>query len=192
MEPKSQGPDPFAMTLPNQITIARLVVSILLFIFIPLQLYIAALIAFVVAAGTDWVDGYLARKHNLVTKLGRILDPFADKILICGSFIFLAAEPASQIPAWMAVVVVGRELLVTVLRSFMEEQGVDFSAKMAGKLKMVFQCAAVIMSLALLATQPEILGWLRISTSIVAWIAVGSTVYSGIGYIITAARLLRG
>ena len=59
MESKPQGPDPFAMTLPNQITIARLVISILLFIFVPLQLYIPALIAFVVAAGTDWVDGIL-------------------------------------------------------------------------------------------------------------------------------------
>jgi CDP-diacylglycerol--glycerol-3-phosphate 3-phosphatidyltransferase len=180
------------LNLPNQITIARLVVSLVLFVLFPFQQYIAALVCFLLAAGTDWLDGYLARKHNLVTKLGRILDPFADKILICGVFIFLAAEPRSQITAWMAVVVVGRELLVTALRSFMEEQGADFSAKMAGKLKMVFQCASVVISLCLLATSQESTpDWLLLAAWIAAWVAVISTVYSGAGYVISAARLLR-
>ena len=135
-----------SMNLPNQITIARLVVSLIVFVLIPLKQFSWALGFFLLAATTDWLDGYLARKHGLVTQLGRILDPFADKILISGAFIFLAAEPGSQIAAWMAVVVVGRELLVTALRSFLEQQGADFSAKMAGKLKMVFQCAAVALS----------------------------------------------
>ncbi len=193
MEVKTQNANAaIPMNLPNQITIARLVVSIILFVLFPFQQYVAALICFLVAAGTDWLDGYLARKHNLVTKLGRILDPFADKILICGVFIFLAAEPRSQIAAWMAVVVVGRELLVTALRSFMEEQGADFSAKMAGKLKMVFQCLSVIISLCLLATNPDSTPqWLPIAALVAAWVAVISTVYSGAGYVISAARLLR-
>ena len=83
-----------------------------------------------------------------VTKLGRIFDPFVDKIIICGTFIFLAAEwPASGIAPWMAVVVMGREMLVTAIRSVIEQQGGDFSAQMAGKLKMVFQCVAVVASL---------------------------------------------
>ena len=69
---------------------------------------------------TDWLDGYWARKYGQVTTLGRILDPFVDKIIICGTFIFLAAVPGSRrVAAWMAVVVVGRELLVTALRSFL-------------------------------------------------------------------------
>ena len=193
MEVKTQNANAaIPMNLPNQITIARLVVSIILFVLFPFQQYVAALICFLGAAGTDWLDGYLARKHNLVTKLGRILDPFADKILICGVFIFLAAEPRSQIAAWMAVVVVGRELLVTALRSFMEEQGADFSAKMAGKLKMVFQCLSVIISLCLLATNPDSTPqWLPIAALVAAWVAVISTVYSGAGYVISAARLLR-
>jgi CDP-diacylglycerol---glycerol-3-phosphate 3-phosphatidyltransferase len=185
-----------SMNLPNQITIARLVVSLILFVLIPLRQFEWAIVFFLIAAMTDWLDGYLARKHGLVTQLGRILDPFADKILISGAFIFLAAEPGSQVLAWMAVVVVGRELLVTALRSFLEQQGADFSAKMAGKLKMVFQCAAVVMSLFVLSQGPKYFSssvssnllWL---TTLVVWLAVISTIYSGIGYIISAARLLK-
>ena len=105
---------------------------------------------FVIAAGTDWLDGYFARKYGQVTTLGRILDPFADKVIVCGTFIFLAAIPAIRdgrwgfwgLQPWMVVVIVGRELLVTALRSFIEERGSDFSAKMSGKLKMVLQCVA--------------------------------------------------
>lgn len=178
--------------LPNQITVFRLVISLLVFILIPLGYYVPALVAFSIAAGTDWLDGYLARKHNVITQLGRILDPFADKILICGVFILLGAIPHSGIAAWMAVVVVGREMLVTALRSFMEQRGSDFSAQMAGKLKMVFQCASAIISLLLVAhTSSAPPTWLPPLARLAAWLAVISTVYSGIGYILTAMRLVR-
>ena len=108
----------------------RLVLSIVVFVLVPLELYIPALIIFAVAAGTDWVDGYYARKYDQVTQLGRILDPFCDKIIICGSYILLSVQMRDiqaeslglsvQIAGWMAVVVVGRELLVTALRGFIE------------------------------------------------------------------------
>ena len=180
------------LNLPNQITLARLLLSVVVFVLIPLKFYMAALVGFVIAAGTDWLDGYIARKYNLVTKLGRILDPFVDKFLICGVFIYLAAEsPKSGIAAWMAVVVVARELMVTVVRSFLEGEGVDFSAKMAGKLKMVFQCAAVVISLLVLSSDANMSGswmhWLLVAT---AWLAVGSTIYSGVGYVWQAIRLV--
>ena len=178
------------LNLPNQITIARLILSVSVFVLIPLGYFWSALVCFSIAAGTDWLDGYIARKYNLVTKLGRILDPFADKFLICGVFIYLAAEPTSGIAAWMAVVVVGRELLVTVIRSLLEAEGIDFSAKMAGKLKMVFQCGAVIASLLVLAMQePPV--WLRGMLTLFAWLAVVSTIYSGVGYVFEALRLVR-
>lgn len=181
-----------SLNLPNQITIARLIVSLMVFVLIPLKQFHWALAFFAVAAATDWLDGYLARKYQLITQFGRILDPFADKILICGTFIFLVAEPASCVAAWMAVVVVGREMLVTGLRSFLEQQGADFSANMAGKLKMVFQCAAVLLSLWLLghknASAPA---WLPIATQAAVWLAVLSTLYSGGIYVVSAARLLR-
>ena len=101
--------------LPNQLTVSRLILSIVLFVLMAFHCYLASMIVFIIAASTDWLDGYFARKYNLVTVLGRILDPFVDKVIVCGTFIFLVADPASQVAAWMAVVVVGRELLVTAL-----------------------------------------------------------------------------
>ena len=152
------------------------------------------MILFILGAATDWLDGYLARSRNLVTQLGRIMDPLADKIITCGSFIFLSAIGGSMIPAWMSVAVVVRELVVTVLRSFLEQEGHDFSAKMPGKIKMVLQCGTVIASLLLLATTNAESGisWLPGLVTILAWSMVISTIYSGVLYIFAAVRLLGG
>jgi CDP-diacylglycerol--glycerol-3-phosphate 3-phosphatidyltransferase len=178
--------------VPNQLTAARLVLSIVVFVLIPAKLYLPALIVFIIAASTDWIDGFYARRYGQVTKLGRVFDPFVDKIIICGAFIFLAAEPESGIAAWMAVVVVGREMLVTALRGLIEQEGGDFSAMMSGKLKMVFQCIAVGLSLfALMHAVDERPPWLQWSLVIAVWIAVLSTIYSGIGYLFAAAKYFR-
>lgn len=186
--------------VPNKISAARLGLSVVFFAILPWQLYWVGLGIFVLAAGTDWVDGWYARKYNLVTKLGRVLDPFCDKILICGAYILLAAEMHGRFPwyeaiaGWMAVVVVGRELLVTVLRSMIEGAGGDFSAKMAGKLKMVFQCVAVgacLVALALLpgeGTVADLPGWLRGTVIVSVWLSVVSTVHSGWLYVLAAAK----
>ncbi len=197
--------------VPNQLTVARLVLSIVCFIFLIFESYWIALVLFAIAAGTDWVDGYWARKYGQITQLGRILDPFADKIIICGTFIFLAAVPptvtrqsgshsASEIFAWMAVVVMGREILVTALRSFFEEHGSDFSAKWPGKIKMIIQCAAVAGSLTRLSYyqysptggwEIEPAAWSTWLLRLTVWAAVVSTIYSGWGYVQTALKLLR-
>jgi len=186
------SPRPTIWNVPNQLTAARLVLSIVMFALIPCGYFRSALVVFVIAASTDWVDGYYARRYGQVTKVGRVFDPFVDKIIICGAFILLGAEPGSGMQAWMAVVVVGRELLVTALRSFIEQRGGDFSANLAGKLKMVFQCVAVVCSLLALdygiAQRPW---WLEVTLPIAVWVAVVATVYSGIGYIFAAARYLR-
>ena len=186
--------------VPNQITMLRLVLSIVVFVLVPLELYIPALIIFAVAAGTDWVDGYYARKYDQVTQLGRILDPFCDKIIICGSYILLSVQMRDiqaeslglsvQIAGWMAVVVVGRELLVTALRGFIEQHGGDFSAKFSGKLKMVCQCAAVIGSLAVLSKPTESSDGRRVTTLILIWLSVVSTIYTGIIYIQAAIKTI--
>jgi CDP-diacylglycerol--glycerol-3-phosphate 3-phosphatidyltransferase len=180
--------------LPNQITVVRLVVSLGLFFLLHYEKYFVGMFVFLVGASTDWVDGYVARRTGQVTQLGRIMDPFADKVIVCGTLIFLAAVPDSQIRAWMAVLVVGREMLVTVLRSVLEQQGQDFSATMSGKLKMVFQCAAAVGGLLLASyvtssTRPP--AWLPGTVWTLAWIAVLSTLYSGVVYMIAAARLVR-
>ncbi len=193
------------LNVPNQLTVSRLVLSLILFVFLALGWYATSFALFVVTAGTDWIDGYWARKYGQVTQLGRILDPFADKLFICGTFVFLAAVPPlagggspSGIAAWMAVVVVGRELLVTALRSFVEQQGGDFSAQWIGKWKMVFQCLAAGWSMVHLTyfdpassawhgTPPT---WMSEGLLVSAWLAVLITVYSGVSYVRAALKML--
>lgn len=179
--------------LPNQLTWMRLLLAVVMFALLAWQHYLSSMALFIVAAGTDWLDGYFARKYNLVTTLGRILDPFADKVIVCGTFIFLAAIPGSHVVPWMTVVIVGRELLVTALRSFLEQKGSDFSASLSGKLKMVLQCVAAPTSLFALSYGPKAdlplwLDWLLYGS---VWSAIVLTVVSGIGYVRTAIRLLR-
>src|SRR4029077_1209378 len=93
------------------------------------------------------LDGFIARRYGMVTKIGRILDPFVDKVIIGGAFMFLAVHPESGVNAWMVIIVIGREMFVTSLRAVLEQEGKDFSAVMSGKIKMVVQCAAVAGSL---------------------------------------------
>jgi CDP-diacylglycerol---glycerol-3-phosphate 3-phosphatidyltransferase len=184
--------------VPNQLTSIRLVLAIVLFGLIAYEQYLAGMWVFIVAAGTDWIDGFYARRYNQVTTLGRILDPFVDKIIICGTFIFLAAIPSvgplqgSGLTPAMAVIVVGRELLVTALRSFLEQQGADFSATLSGKLKMVLQCIAAVTSLYALSYGTLVRpGWLQSTLTISVWAAVALTVVSGVAYVFAAIRLLR-
>jgi CDP-diacylglycerol--glycerol-3-phosphate 3-phosphatidyltransferase len=177
--------------VPNLLTTVRFALAIAVIALIPAKAYTAALIVFIVAASTDWMDGYWARKYGQVTKLGRIFDPFVDKIIICGSFIALVALPESGIAAWMAVVVVGRELLVTSLRGIIEGAGGDFSATFWGKWKLVVQCFAVGFSLLGMALAPpsSLLLGLR---HVAIWGSVLITIYSGLDYTLAAARVLRG
>jgi CDP-diacylglycerol--glycerol-3-phosphate 3-phosphatidyltransferase len=207
-----QNPLNVVWNVPNILTIARLVLSIFCFICLTFDWYLTSLVLFAIAAGTDWVDGFYARRYGQITQLGRILDPFADKIIICGTFTFLAAVPpvfsargldwsASEIWAWMAVIVVAREILVTALRSFFEEHGSDFSAKWSGKWKMVFQCAAVAMSLWRLwyyQFDSHSMGWgtqppasVTWTLRLLVWMAVIMTIYSGWVYVRRALDLLK-
>lgn len=147
-----------SINLPNKITIARLALAIVFFALLsqysqrsphPYLLDIAAGL-FVVAAATDMVDGYLARKRGQITTLGRVLDPLVDKVLVCGAFILFAGRPfidaagrnVTEVQAWMVVVIVGRELLVTGLRGFNESLGKSFGASLHGKVKMWMQSIA--------------------------------------------------
>ena len=186
---------PAVFGLPNQLTTLRLALAVVLFALMSFKLYQWALVVFLLAAATDWLDGYLARKYGLITTLGRILDPFADKIVVCGAFILLASIPEMQrfLPAWMVVIIVGRELLVTALRSFLEQQGQDFSAVMSGKLKMGLQCAAIISGLVFLSYpvgEPPAPDWVVYTLYGSIWAAVLLTLYSGVAYVRTAIALL--
>jgi CDP-diacylglycerol--glycerol-3-phosphate 3-phosphatidyltransferase len=188
------------------VTVARIVLAVVLFALMELQQYGWSLAVFIIAASTDWVDGYWARKYGQITQLGRILDPFADKMIICGIFIYLASAPqladgtpASGVAAWMAVLILARELAVTALRSFIENQGGDFSAKWVGKWKMLFQCLAVCFSIGQLRYyNPESHTlridepmWTSSGLAIFLWLAIILTAWSGAEYIWVAIKVLR-
>jgi CDP-diacylglycerol--glycerol-3-phosphate 3-phosphatidyltransferase len=182
--------------LPNLVTLSRFALSVVLFALMDLtNWWLASAALFLFASGTDFVDGLLARRLGMITVLGRILDPFVDKIIVCGTFLFLLPHPESGVTATMAVIIVGRELLVTTLRSWLEQQGRDFSAAMTGKIKMVLQCAALALCLASL--DPRLSPWFPpgslagICRATLLWCTVAITVYSGAIYIIRAIDLFR-
>lgn len=182
------------LNLPNLITFSRLILSVFLFWLIDAgSHWLLACIVFVIAAATDAIDGYIARRYGLVTVVGRILDPFVDKVIIGGAFVFLAVHPASGVNAWMAIIVIGREMFITSLRSFLESEGKDFSAAWSGKIKMVLQCAAVAASLLYLeygrdsAAQAS----LAAGRDLLLWTAIASTIYSGVAYVIRAIQMFR-
>ena len=149
-----------SLNMPNLVTGTRLLLSLLLFSMIASGgWWISAAALFVFAASTDALDGYLARRYKQITVLGRILDPFVDKVIVCGSFVFLLEKQGaadSGVNAWMVIIIIGREMFVSSLRGILEKEGKDFSASMAGKLKMTLQCVAVTASLLSLS---ESLNW---------------------------------
>ena len=179
---------PSIYNVPNAITSVRFLLSVAVITLIPIHQYALALTLFSIAAATDWMDGYWARKYGQVTKLGRIFDPFVDKIIICGSFIALVQWGDSPVAAWMATVVVGRELLVTSLRGMIEGSGGDFSANGPGKWKMVLQCTAVI-SILLSRIVPEV-QWVFVFAVGSLWAALALTLYSGYVYVVAAIAAL--
>lgn len=181
------------LTVPNGLSLARLVLAIVFFAAFERGAAGAAFWLFLVAASTDWVDGWWARRFGQVSRLGRIFDPLVDKVIVCGAWVLLAArDGTSAIAPWMAVVVVVRELVVTAIRAEMERSGRDFSAALVGKLKMVLQCAAVALELAARAWP----GWspggadLRMIAGWTAWAAIVATAWSGIEYLVAARVLL--
>ncbi len=187
-----------SLNVPNILTLSRFVLALVLFALIDRDgWWRLSAVLFIVAASTDFLDGYYARKYGQVTVLGRVLDPFVDKIIIGGSFIFMLSHPNSGVTTWMAFIIIGRELFVTSLRAILERHGTDFSAKWSGKIKMGLQCVAV--PLALLSLSPEFQAGI---SSIVSpssfdtfrdaflWATVLFTIYSGVEYTVRGIQLL--
>ncbi|HPD28498.1 MAG TPA: CDP-diacylglycerol--glycerol-3-phosphate 3-phosphatidyltransferase [Phycisphaerae bacterium] len=193
------------INLPNQITIGRLLLAIVFFIC--LEQYDAkapkawlmdfSLALFVVAALTDVIDGYLARKHNQVTSFGRLIDPFVDKILVLGAYIFLAGDgfidsagrKVTDVAMWMVVVILGRELLVTSLRGVTEAAGTSFGANIHGKAKMFLQSVTVGWILVTVG-HPQSLAFAVGLRAPLIYLTVIITVLSGFSYLHAARHLL--
>lgn len=198
------------LNLPNRITLARLVLSVIFIGFLsqysqrdhPARVWMldVGVILFIVAASTDILDGYLARKRGLVTPLGRVLDPFADKVLICGAFILFAGpgfvdnsgKNVTSVQAWMVVLIVGRELLVTGLRGFQESLGRAFPASLHGKLKMWVQSIAAPVILFLVAREGR---WFSAGSAdvlkvLLVWLTVIVTALSALQYLARSRNIL--
>ncbi len=189
------------LNLPNRITLTRLLASVVLFFLIvelanqrvvSTTLALWALILFVLVAATDWLDGYLARSLGQVTALGRVLDPFVDKVAVCGTFILLRdVRPLTEvIDSWMVVVIVAREFFVNDIRGYMESRGVSFGAAAPGKIKMLLQCITVGFLLGRVAFG-NLLGMLDQLNVGLLWATLFATVGSGIYYLSKGAAMLR-
>ncbi len=184
------------MNLPNQLTVARFFLTII---------FVAALssgwrfgcttglVVFIAAGVTDYFDGAIARRRNLVTDFGKLMDPLADKIMIAAAFICLV--PRNAFPAWAAIVIISREFLITGLRLLAASKGVVLSSERLGKHKTVWQIVTVIYFLILLALQESERAGLIPATLLTAfpqawsyggfllYLALALTLYSGFGYL---------
>ena len=175
--------------LPNRITLSRLMLAIVFFVLLSHRHFNVALIVFFVAVITDWLDGYFARKWDLITDLGRIVDPFVDKVIICGAFIIFLNIAKGVIAPWMVIVIVAREFFVSSIRGFSESKGVKFASNMWGKTKMFIQ-SWTICALILYYAYFENVGWAENMVCVFMWITVIVTIGSGITYVISAKKTL--
>ena len=176
------------MRHPNSLTLFRVAAAPLLIVLLLFDNKACSLLAaliFSVAAITDYFDGYVARRYDLVSTMGKIMDPLADKLLVSTAFIMMIS--LDRVPAWMICIIIGRELAVTGLRNMVTDRGEDVSASSLGKLKTVFQIAAII---PLLIHYPffginfQVLGyWLL-------WVAMIVTLWSGVDYFVRYRRML--
>ena len=143
------------MNLPNTVTLFRLVLTAVFCVAASaegLVGYAIALSAFVLGAISDWLDGYLARRMGLVTSLGKLLDPLADKILVCSGFVYLSAK--GLCPVWVTALILCREFLVTGIRQIAIEEGKVIAADQLGKWKTTFQLTFIITALVYLTFEP--------------------------------------
>lgn len=189
------------VNIPNIITVFRLLLTAIFIIAVTIAsdwAHMVALIAFIIAAVSDWLDGYLARKMNLVTSLGKLLDPLADKILVSAGFVYLTS--IDLCPVWVTCAIIGREFMVTGLRQIAVEKGVVIAADGLGKWKTTFQLIFIIGSLTHVAlahfTAKALspLQWLAAPSSYVIptcmWVAVALTIISGANYLWSGRKIL--
>jgi len=174
---------------PNQLTLFRIAAVPVIIVLLLFPNRICTLIAgllFSAAAITDYLDGFLARKRGLVTTLGKIMDPVADKLLVSSAFIMLTS--LGWVPAWMACIIIGRELAVNGLRNIIAEKGGDLSASNLGKYKTGFQIAAII---PLMFHYPFFGLNVQVIGNLFLWGALVFTIWSGADYFIRSRSLLQ-
>ena len=175
------------MNLPNKLTVLR-VIMIPFFVAALLydgganqnMRYVAAAL-FIIASLTDMLDGKIARKYNLVTNFGKFMDPLADKLLVCSALICMIE--LRELPAWMVIIIISREFIISGFRLIAAEQGIVIAASYWGKFKTTFQMIGV----ALLIFNIPALSTL---TTMIVWIALALTVISLVDYVVKNAGVL--
>lgn len=173
------------MNLPNKLTLLR-IIAIPVFIVVLLMGYrVAATIIFIAAAFTDMLDGKIARKYDLVTNFGKLMDPLADKLLVMSALVCLVS--LGDVAQWMVIVILAREFAVTGLRQVAASQGIVIAAGSTGKIKTVLQMIAI--PLLLLQNWPGYYINLPLD-QIFLWAAVLMTIVSGTEYIVKNKQLL--
>ncbi len=171
------------MNTPNKLTLLRVLLVpvfmvFMLYDFVPYANLIGAVI-FVLASLTDWLDGYLARKHNLVTNFGKIMDPLADKMLVTAALLCLTASGVAS--PWISVIILAREFIVSGVRIAAAAEGNVIAASWWGKIKTVWQMISLILAL--------VFGG-NLLVTICLWIAALLTVVSGVDYLVKNAKYL--
>ncbi|MCH5253779.1 MAG: CDP-diacylglycerol--glycerol-3-phosphate 3-phosphatidyltransferase [Lachnospiraceae bacterium] len=167
------------MNLPNKLTMFRVILIPFFVLFMLVDITSAdnwiALAIFIIASLTDLLDGKIARKYNLVTNFGKFMDPLADKLLVCSALICLVAM--DRIPAWMAIVIIAREFIISGFRLIASDNGVVIAASYWGKFKTTFQMVMICLLIADIEA-------IAVLTAVIMWIAVLLTIISLIDYLV--------
>ena len=175
------------MNTPNKLTVARMILVPFFVLFIltgwggDANCYICLAI-FVGASVTDWFDGYLARKNNLVTNFGKFMDPLADKLLVCSALICMIE--LDRLPAWFVIIIIAREFIISGFRLIAAENGVVIAANYWGKFKTVSQMVLIILLIL------NFDGFFAVLTQIFFWISLALTVISLITYIVQNKKVI--
>lgn len=167
------------MNLPNKLTVGRMIAVPFFIAAYMLGYYMVAVVIFVLASATDWLDGKIARKYNLVSNFGKIMDPLADKILVYSAFCLMIPD---LVAGWMFIIILAREFTVSGMRTVAASEGIVIAAGMSGKIKTVLQMIAVPLLL-LVPAMPEV-AVLNYAAQAFLWASLVMTVYSGVEYIL--------
>ena len=174
------------MNLPNKLTMFRVILIpfFIVFLLIPITSYDKwiALVIFIVASLTDLLDGKIARKYNLVTNFGKFMDPLADKLLVCSALICLIE--LHKIPAWMVIIIIAREFIISGFRLVASDNGVVIAASYWGKFKTVSQMAMVILLIA------DFGGVFDLICEALIWISLALTIISLVDYVAKNKQVL--
>ena len=165
------------MNTPNKLTVARMIIVPFLVVFLltgwggDANRYIS-LALFVVASITDWFDGYLARKNNLVTNFGKFMDPLADKLLVCSALICMIE--LNRLPAWFVIIIIAREFIISGFRLIAAENGIVIAANYWGKFKTASQMIMIILLIlhfdGIFVVLEQIFIWLSLALTIISLI----------------------